>query len=56
MEIKHYTLRISEGLLERLRYVAKYDGRSVNSQMQIAIRENIEAFEKQHGKIELGEK
>lgn len=52
MAVKSVSIRIEEKMLERIGYVADFEGRSVNSHVLILIRENIEAFEKKYGKIE----
>lgn len=39
-------------MLEKLGYVADFEGRSVNSHILVLVRENIKAFESNHGKIE----
>ena len=38
-------------MLKQIGFVANYEGRSVNSHILVLIRENIELFEKKHGKI-----
>jgi len=52
MAIKSVSIRIEEEMLEKLGYVADYEGRSVNSHILVLIRENIQAFEVANGKIE----
>ena len=52
MAVKSVSIRIEEEMLERIGYVADFEGRSVNSHVLVLIRENIEAFEKKYGKIE----
>lgn len=54
MSIKSMSIRIDEEMLNKLHVVADYEGRSANSQINILIRDCIEKFEKEHGKIELG--
>ncbi len=39
-------------MLQKIGYIADYEGRSVNSQVLVLIRENIKAFEEKHGFIE----
>lgn len=41
MAIKSVSIRIEEEMLEKLSYVADYEGRSVNSHILVLIRENI---------------
>lgn len=52
MAIKSVSIRIEEEMLEKLGYVADYEGRSVNSHVLVLIRDNIKAFEQEHGAIE----
>ena len=51
MAIKSVSIRIEEEMLKKLSYVADYEGRSVNSQILVLIRENIENYEEEHGEI-----
>ena len=50
---KHIGFRVDEETLEKLRFVASYEGRSINGHLMYLARENIRAFEREHGKIEL---
>lgn len=52
MAIKSVSIRIEEEMLEKIGYVADYEGRSVNSHILVLVRENIHKFEQLHGKIE----
>ena len=52
MAIKSVSIRIEEVMLEKLGFVADYEGRSVNSHILVLIRENIKAFEQEHGEID----
>lgn len=52
MAIKSYSIRIDEELLHKLHIVASYELRSANSEIIVLIREAIERFEKEHGKID----
>ena len=52
MAIKSVSIRIEEEMLDKIGFVADYEGRSVNSHILVLIRENIRAFEAEHGKIE----
>ena len=51
MAIKSVSIRIEEEMLEKIGFVADYEGRSVNSHILVLIRENIRAFEQAHGNI-----
>ena len=52
MSIKSVSIRIEQEMLDKIGFVADYEGRSVNSHILVLIRENIKAFEELHGKIE----
>lgn len=52
MAIKSVSIRIEEEMLKKLGFVADYEGRSVNSHILVLIRENIKAFEQEHGEID----
>ena len=51
MAQKSLSIRIEEEMLNKLHVVADYEGRSANSQILILIRDCIEKFEKEHGKL-----
>lgn len=51
MAIKSVSIRIEEEMLEKLGFVADYEGRSVNSHVLVLIRDNIKAFEEAHGEV-----
>lgn len=52
MAIKSVSIRIEEEMLEKIGFVADYEGRSVNSHILVLIRDNIKNYEQEHGKIE----
>ena len=52
MSVKSVSIRIEEEMLEKIGFVADYEGRSVNSHILVLVRENIKAFEAEHGKID----
>lgn len=52
MAIKSVSIRIEEEMLEKLAFVADYEGRSINSHILVLIRENIKKFEDTQGNIE----
>lgn len=52
MAIKSVSIRIEQEMLDKIGYVADYEGRSVNSHILVLVRESIKAFEQQHGTIE----
>ncbi len=52
-EIKHLSVRIENSLLKKFRYACKYEDRSANGQILNFIRNFVNEFENNHGKIEL---
>ena len=52
MAVKSFSIRIEEEMLDKISYVADYEGRSANSHILVLIRRDIQAFEEKHGKIE----
>ena len=52
MAIKSVSIRIEEEMLNKIGYIADYEGRSVNSHVLVLIRENIKKFEEEHGSID----
>lgn len=52
MAVKSVSIRIEEEMLEKLGFVADYEGRSVNSHILVLIRENIQQHEASHGRIQ----
>lgn len=51
MATKSVSIRIEEEMLEKISYVADYEGRSINSHILVLIRESIAGFEAAHGPI-----
>ena len=56
MAIKSVSIRIDSEVLDKLHVVADYEGRSVNSQILILIRDCIEKYEDRHGEITIGKR
>lgn len=54
MAIKGVTIRIEEAMLDKIGYIADYEGRSVNSHVLSLIRNDIKTFENEHGEIKGG--
>lgn len=52
MANKYISIRIDEILLHKLHIVAQYELRSANSEIIFLIRDAIEKFEEEHGKID----
>ncbi len=50
-ETAKFTLRTESDLLQKFRYVADYNARSANRELEFLIKNHIAEFEKEHGKI-----
>ena len=51
--LSRYTLRVEHELLYKFGYIAEYEGRTKNRELEQMIKKRIADFEKEHGKIEL---
>lgn len=51
--LSRYTLRIEPELLAKFGYIAEYEGRTKNRELEQMIKKRIRDFEKEHGEIEL---
>ncbi len=51
MSIKSVSIRIEDEMLQKLGFVADYEGRSLNSHILVLIRDSIKEFENEHGEI-----
>ena len=49
--LPQFTIRIDPLLLRKIRYVAEYNARSANREVEMLIRNHIEKFEKENGVI-----
>ena len=52
--LPRYTLRIPQILLDKLGFIAEYEGRTKNKEIEQLIKRRIEEFEEIHGRIETG--
>ncbi len=52
LSVKCFSIRIEEEMLNKIRFISEYEGRSANKHILVLIRENIKLFEMQNGKIE----
>lgn len=48
----HYALRIPVATMNKLKYIAEYNGRSANKEIEQLILRHIDSFEKEHGQIQ----
>ena len=49
--LPRYTMRIDRTLLDKLQYIAKYEGRTANKQLEQLVKRCIREFEKDNGTI-----
>lgn len=45
-EISKFTLRIDADLLKKFRFVAEYNARSANREIEVLMKKHVEEFEK----------
>lgn len=50
-ELPRYTLRIPQELLDKIGYIARYEGRTKNKEIEQIIKKRISEFEEIHGII-----
>lgn len=53
--LTRYTLRINRNLLDKFGYIAEYEGRTKNKELEQMIKKRILDFETKNGKIDLNE-
>ena len=51
--IVRYTLRINRKLFRKFRYIAEYEGRSANKEIEQYMKRRVRDFEEKHGTIEV---
>ena len=49
--LPRYTLRVPQELLDKLAYIASYEGRTKNKELEQLIKRHIDEFETKHGTI-----
>lgn len=54
-ELPQFTIRIDPALLKKLRYIADYNARSANREVEFLIRRHVEQFEQERGLIEVAD-
>ncbi len=52
-KLLRYTLRLDRHLFAKFRYIAEYEGRSANREIEQMIKKRVEDFEKENGEIKL---
>lgn len=53
--MRQFTLRLDDALLQKLGYIAEYEGRTKNKEIQRLIRQHVIHFEEEHGCIDLSQ-
>ena len=53
--LPRYTMRVPQELLDKLGYIAAYEGRTKNKELEQLIKKRIAEFESQHGTIPYNE-
>ena len=53
--IVRYTLRVNRKLFQKFRYIAEYEGRSANKEIEQYMKRRVRDFEEKHGLIEVQE-
>ncbi len=51
--LPRYTLRVPQNLLDKLAFIAEYEGRTKNKEIEQLIKQRIAEFEKTHGTIQI---
>ena len=55
MNTAKFTLRVNEVLLKKFRFIADYNARSANRELEILIKKHVAEFEKANGEIKMNE-
>ena len=50
-DMARFTLRVPKTLLDKFGYIAEYEGRTKNKELEQMIKARIAAYEKEHGQI-----
>lgn len=50
-DLSKFTLRTDAELLKKFRFVADYNARSANREIEVLMKKHVDEFEKKHGKI-----
>ena len=48
---KHLGIEINPSIHRKLKYIARYEGRSLNGQILYLVRKCIQKYEEEHGEI-----
>ncbi|MBQ6819632.1 MAG: Arc family DNA-binding protein [Clostridia bacterium] len=50
-KLLRYTLRVDRELFQKFRYVAEFEGRSANKEIEQFLKKHVAEFEQAHGTI-----
>lgn len=50
-DLSKFTLRTDAELLKKFRFVANYNARSANREIEVLMKKHVDEFEKKHGRI-----
>ena len=50
-ENKHLGIELNPSIHRKLKYIARYEGRSLNGQILYLVRKCIQKYEEEHGEI-----
>lgn len=54
-QVNPYPLRIDKTIMNKFKFIAKENGRSINKEIEIALKNIILDYEKEHGEISISE-
>ena len=52
-QLPQFTIRIDKTILDKLKYIADYNARSANREIEVIIKRHIKNFELEHGTRDL---
>ena len=52
-KLPKFTIRVTPEILHKMHYIAEYNSRSANKEIETLVKKHIENFEKRNGKIKL---
>lgn len=52
-KLVRYTLRVDRCLFKKFRYIAEFEGRSANKEIEQYLKKRVAEFEKENGQIEI---
>lgn len=50
-KLLRYTLRVDRQLFKKFRYIAEFEGRSANKEIEQFLKKRVARFEAEHGEI-----